>query len=86
MEDGTEDEYAFLEEVSAEPGRLRVGFSAQPLYDRPVDIPEALYDKVLDVNLKGPFRLTAIIGTRMPPSKVSPLPPRRGTLSAPPIA
>jgi NAD(P)-dependent dehydrogenase (short-subunit alcohol dehydrogenase family) len=36
-----------------------------PLYDRPVDIPETLYDKVLDVNLKGPFRLTAAVGQRM---------------------
>ena len=36
-----------------------------PLYDRPSDIPEALYDKVLDVNLKGPFRLCAEIGQRM---------------------
>jgi len=36
-----------------------------PLYDRAADIPEALYDKVLDVNLKGPFRLCAEIGQRM---------------------
>ncbi len=36
-----------------------------PLYDRVVDVTEALYDKVLDVNLKGPFRLTSIVGTRM---------------------
>ena len=36
-----------------------------PIYGRPVDIPEALYDKVLDVNLKGTFRLTAAIGQRM---------------------
>jgi NAD(P)-dependent dehydrogenase (short-subunit alcohol dehydrogenase family) len=36
-----------------------------PLYDRPTDIPEGLYDKVLDVNLKGPFRLCANIGQRM---------------------
>jgi NAD(P)-dependent dehydrogenase (short-subunit alcohol dehydrogenase family) len=36
-----------------------------PLYDRPVDIDERLYDSVLDVNLKGPFRLTALIGQRM---------------------
>ena len=36
-----------------------------PLYDRPVDISEKLYDSVLDVNLKGPFRLTALIGQRM---------------------
>jgi len=36
-----------------------------PLYDRLTDISEALYDKVLDVNLKGPFRLTALVGSRM---------------------
>ncbi|MDP6707374.1 MAG: glucose 1-dehydrogenase [Alphaproteobacteria bacterium] len=36
-----------------------------PIYDRPVDVSEALYDKVLDVNLKGPFRLSAAIGQRM---------------------
>lgn len=36
-----------------------------PLYNRPVDISEKLYDSVLDVNLKGPFRLTALIGQRM---------------------
>ena len=36
-----------------------------PIYDRAADIPEALYDKVLDVNLKGPFRLCAEIGQRM---------------------
>ena len=36
-----------------------------PLYGRPSDIPEALYDKVLDVNLKGPFRLCAEVGQRM---------------------
>ena len=36
-----------------------------PTYPRPVDVTEELYDKVLGVNLKGPFRLTAIIGQRM---------------------
>ncbi len=36
-----------------------------PIYDKPVDISEALYDKVLDVNLKGPFRLCANVGQRM---------------------
>jgi len=36
-----------------------------PLYDHVNDVTEALYDKVLDVNLKGPFRLTAMVGTRM---------------------
>jgi len=36
-----------------------------PLYGRPVDIDEKLYDSVLDLNLKGPFRLTAVVGQRM---------------------
>ena len=36
-----------------------------PLYDRPTDIDERLYDSVLNVNLKGPFRLCALIGERM---------------------
>jgi NAD(P)-dependent dehydrogenase (short-subunit alcohol dehydrogenase family) len=36
-----------------------------PLYDHVSNVTESLYDKVLDVNLKGPFRLTAIVGTRM---------------------
>jgi NAD(P)-dependent dehydrogenase (short-subunit alcohol dehydrogenase family) len=36
-----------------------------PLYPSPVDVTEDLYDKVFAVNLKGPFRLSAILGTRM---------------------
>jgi NAD(P)-dependent dehydrogenase (short-subunit alcohol dehydrogenase family) len=36
-----------------------------PLYKSVDAISEELYDKVLDVNLKGPFRLSALIGTRM---------------------
>lgn len=36
-----------------------------PLYDNLASVSESLYDKVLDVNLKGPFRLTALIGSRM---------------------
>ncbi len=36
-----------------------------PLYENLAAVDEALYDKVLDVNLKGPFRLTALVGTRM---------------------
>lgn len=36
-----------------------------PLYKSVDAITEELYDKVLDVNLKGPFRLSALIGTRM---------------------
>lgn len=36
-----------------------------PLYDSVVDVTEALYDKTVDVNMKGHFRLTALVGTRM---------------------
>ena len=36
-----------------------------PLYDDVGSITEALWDKVLDVNLKGPFRLSALVGERM---------------------
>jgi len=36
-----------------------------PLYPSLDAISEDLYDKVMDVNLKGPFRLTAVVGTRM---------------------
>jgi NAD(P)-dependent dehydrogenase (short-subunit alcohol dehydrogenase family) len=36
-----------------------------PLYPSPIEVTEALYDKVLEVNLKGPFRLSALVGTRM---------------------
>lgn len=36
-----------------------------PLYDTPADVTETLWDKVLAVNLKGPFRLTALVGSRM---------------------
>jgi NAD(P)-dependent dehydrogenase (short-subunit alcohol dehydrogenase family) len=36
-----------------------------PGYDSLEQVDEALYDKVLDVNLKGPFHLTALIGSRM---------------------
>jgi NAD(P)-dependent dehydrogenase (short-subunit alcohol dehydrogenase family) len=36
-----------------------------PLYPSVDTVTEALYDKTLAVNLKGPFRLTALVGTRM---------------------
>ncbi len=36
-----------------------------PLYDSLVSVTEALYDKVLEINLKGPFRLSSLFGTRM---------------------
>ena len=36
-----------------------------PLYPSPESVSEELWDKVLGVNLKGPFRLTALVGARM---------------------
>jgi NAD(P)-dependent dehydrogenase (short-subunit alcohol dehydrogenase family) len=36
-----------------------------PLYPSLPEVGEALFDKVIGVNLKGPFRLTALVGTRM---------------------
>ncbi|MCX8073541.1 MAG: glucose 1-dehydrogenase [Candidatus Binatia bacterium] len=36
-----------------------------PLYPSLPEITEELYDKVLAVNLKGPFRLASVIGSRM---------------------
>jgi NAD(P)-dependent dehydrogenase (short-subunit alcohol dehydrogenase family) len=36
-----------------------------PVYPDEASVTEELYDKVLDVNLKGPFRLTALVGPRM---------------------
>ena len=36
-----------------------------PLYPDLPAVTEELWDKVLGVNLKGPFRLTALVGTRM---------------------
>jgi NAD(P)-dependent dehydrogenase (short-subunit alcohol dehydrogenase family) len=36
-----------------------------PLYDKLSDVSEALFDKVVALNLKGPFRLSSLIGERM---------------------
>ena len=36
-----------------------------PRYEKVSDVTEALFDKVIDVNLKGPFRLCALAGERM---------------------
>lgn len=49
-------------------GRLDVlvnNAGMSPVYDGVGNITEALYRKVIDVNLTGPFRLTAIVGERM---------------------
>ncbi|GIL34106.1 SDR family NAD(P)-dependent oxidoreductase [Phycicoccus sp. DTK01] len=36
-----------------------------PLYDSPTSVSEELFDKVVAVNLKGPFRLSALVAERM---------------------
>jgi NAD(P)-dependent dehydrogenase (short-subunit alcohol dehydrogenase family) len=59
---------ALADAVYTEFGKIDVlinNAGMSPLYDRPVDVTEALYDKVMNVNLKGPFRLCAYIGERM---------------------
>lgn len=59
---------ALAEATYAEFGRCDVlvnNAGMSPLYPSVDAISEALYDKVMGVNLKGPFRLSAIIGTRM---------------------
>jgi len=38
---------------------------SSPLYGTVTDISEELFDKVIAVNLKGPFRLAALVGSRM---------------------
>jgi len=36
-----------------------------PLYDKVVNVNEQMWDSVIGINLKGPFRLSALLGTRM---------------------
>ena len=59
---------ALAERTYREFGRIDVlvnNAGMSPVYDRIENVSEDLYDKVLDVNLKGPFRLTALVGARM---------------------
>ena len=63
-----DDSDRLYETIYAEFGRCDVlvnNAGMSPLYERVDTITEELYDKVLDVNLKGPFRLSALVGTRM---------------------
>ena len=56
------------EAAYAEFGRVDVlvnNAGMSPLYPSVDSISEDLYDKVMGVNLKGPFRLSAVVGTRM---------------------
>src|SRR3712207_6447457 len=57
-----------VDTVHGEFGRVDVlvnNAGMSPRYDTVADVSEVLFDKVLGVNLKGPFRLAALVGTRM---------------------
>jgi NAD(P)-dependent dehydrogenase (short-subunit alcohol dehydrogenase family) len=59
---------AFVETAWRHFGKLDVlvnNAGMSPLYPDPASVTEQLWDKLLGVNLKGPFRLSALIGTRM---------------------
>ena len=62
------DANRLYEEVYDEFGRCDVlvnNAGMSPLYPSVDAISEELFDKVVGVNLKGPFRLSALVGTRM---------------------
>jgi NAD(P)-dependent dehydrogenase (short-subunit alcohol dehydrogenase family) len=57
-----------VEDSYAELGRVDVlvnNAGLAPTYPNPQGVTEELWDKTLAVNLKGPFRLTALVGARM---------------------
>jgi NAD(P)-dependent dehydrogenase (short-subunit alcohol dehydrogenase family) len=57
-----------VEDVYRDHGRVDVlvnNAGVSPVYGRLTDVTEELFDKVVSVNLKGPFRLAALIGERM---------------------
>src|SRR5262245_10593485 len=57
-----------MEAAYAKFGRIDVlvnNAGMSPVYDSLLDVTEELYDKVMDVNLRGAFRLSSLIGTRM---------------------
>jgi NAD(P)-dependent dehydrogenase (short-subunit alcohol dehydrogenase family) len=57
-----------VERVYDEFGRIDVlvnNAGISPLYPKLSEVSEELFDKVIGVNLKGPFRLAALVGERM---------------------
>jgi NAD(P)-dependent dehydrogenase (short-subunit alcohol dehydrogenase family) len=57
-----------VDKVYDELGRIDVlvnNAGMSPLYDTVEDVSEELFDKTFAVNLKGPFRLMALVGSRM---------------------
>ncbi len=59
---------ALVDAAYAEFGRIDVlvnNAGLAPTYPNPQGVTEELWDKTLAVNLKGPFRLTSLVGARM---------------------
>ena len=59
---------ALVEAAYRELGRVDIlvnNAGMSPLFDRVSNVSEELWDKTIGVNLKGPFRLTSLIGERM---------------------
>jgi NAD(P)-dependent dehydrogenase (short-subunit alcohol dehydrogenase family) len=58
----------FVEDVYAEMGTVDVFINnagMSPLYENLLEVTEKLFDTVIGINQKGPFRLCALVGTRM---------------------
>jgi NAD(P)-dependent dehydrogenase (short-subunit alcohol dehydrogenase family) len=58
----------FVDAVYDRFGRVDVLFNnagMSPVYDKLTDVSEKLFDSVVNLNFKGPFRLAALIGERM---------------------
>jgi NAD(P)-dependent dehydrogenase (short-subunit alcohol dehydrogenase family) len=58
----------FVDAVYQRFGRVDVLFNnagMSPVYDKLTDVTEKLFDSVINLNFKGPFRLAALIGERM---------------------
>jgi len=59
---------ALIEQVIGHYGRLDIlvnNAGMSPLYDELANVSEALFDKVIEVNARGPFRLSSLAGTHM---------------------
>jgi NAD(P)-dependent dehydrogenase (short-subunit alcohol dehydrogenase family) len=59
---------SLVERVYAEFGRVDVlvnNAGSSPLYPSLTEVTEELFDKVMAVNVRGAFRLSALVGTRM---------------------
>ena len=58
----------FVDAVYDRFGKVDVLFNnagMSPVYDKLTDVTEKLFDSVINLNFKGPFRLAALIGERM---------------------